>query len=163
MPSAHQNWQSLGINGLYGTNTGYGNSLYGGNMPVTRDSLDAARLGQTRVPSAEYPDGYLGTMRTRREDRTLDSLKNRANQRSYQRGVHKGERIDPSDYFYPEGLDPMRGLRAEAAGRRQAPLMTLAPAPHLVNDGKADVRANEPAEVNAARRTQLTHLSPTWK
>lgn len=163
MPSAHQNVQSLGIGGLYGTNTGYGNSLYGGNVPVARDTLDAMRLGQGRVPSAEYPDGYLAATRTRREDRTLDSLKNRANQRAYQRGVHKGERIDPGDYFYPEGLDPMRGLRAEAAGRRQAPMMTLAPAPHLVNDGKADIRANEPAEVNAARRTQLTHLSPQWK
>ena len=162
MPGAHQNWQAMGIGGMYGTQTGYGNSLYGGRIAVGRDELDAARMGVARAPSAEYPDGLLGTMRTRRDDRLLDSLKNRANQRAYQRGVHKGERIDPADYFYPEGLDPMRGLRAQAAGRRQAPLTTLAPAPHLVNDGKANIVANEPAEVNVARRTQLSHLSPVW-
>ena len=163
MPSAHANWSSMGIGGLYGTTTGYGDSLYGGKKPVARDELDALRLGQGRVPSAGYPDGYLGNVRSRREDRVLDSLKNRANQRAYQRGVHKGERIDPSDYFYPEGLDPMRGLRAEAAGVRQAPHMELAPAPHLVNDGKANTQSNDPVEINAARRTQLTHLTPGWK
>lgn len=76
-----------------------------------RDPVDAARtmMGQ-RVPSAEYPDGYLGTINSRREDRLLNSLKRNLNQRAYQRGVHKGERVDPGDYFWPDEFNPDSGL-----------------------------------------------------
>lgn len=168
MPSAHNNWQSLGADGLWGGATAYG----GGGTPVTRDSLDAARLGVGRVPQAEYPDGYLGTLRSRRSDRTglpastsdsvLDSLKNRLTQRSYQRGVHKGERIDPSDYYYPKGLDPQRGLRNEAAGKRTAPMMQYAPPPHLVNDGKADPPQTILGQIDPKRQAQMTRLLPSW-
>lgn len=62
-------------------------------MSGARDILDARRLMDTgHVPSAEYPDGYLGTIGagTRRQDRLLNNIGNRATQRSYQRGVHKG-------------------------------------------------------------------------
>lgn len=81
-----------------------------------RDPVDAARcmMGQ-RVPSAEYPDGYLGTINTRRSDRLLDSLKNNLNQRAYQRGVHKGERIEPHDYFWPDEFSADSGLARQAA------------------------------------------------
>lgn len=162
MPVAHQNWQSLGAGGLYGGATSYGGGGSAGAVPVSRDSLDALRMGVGRIPSAEYPDGYLGTMRTRREDRVLDSLKNRQNQRSYQRGVHKGERIDPSDYFYPEGLDPQRGLRNQAKGLRTAPLMQLIPHPHLVNDGKVDMPNNVPGQIDPRRVMQFKNLKPAW-
>jgi hypothetical protein len=162
MPAAHQNWQSLGAGGLYGGNTAYGPTGSAG-VPVSRDQMDLLRLGQGRTPEAEYPDGYLGTIRSRRDDRLLDSLKNRQNQRSYQRGVHKGERVDPSDYFFPEGLDPQRGLRNQARGKKTGPLMELAPAPHLVNDGKADVVGNQYAEVNPVRVAQLSSLRPAWR
>lgn len=168
MPSAHNNWQSLGAGGMWGGATAYG----GGGTPVTRGSLDAARLGVGRVPEAEYPDGYLGTLRSRRSDRTglpasvsdtvLDSLKNRLTQRSYQRGVHKGERIDPSDYYYPKGLDPQRGLRNQARGKRTAPMMQYAPAPHLVNDGKSDPPQTIPGTIDPKRAGQLARLRPTW-
>lgn len=151
-----QNVQALGAGGLYGA------YAQGGSAAVTRDSLDAARIGQGRTPSATYPDGYLGTIRSRRDDRLLDSLKNRENQRSYQRGVHKGERIDPGDYYWPQGMDPQRGLVAQARGVRQAPLMNLAPAPRLVNDGKADIVASVPGEINPVRSAQLGHLRPRW-
>jgi hypothetical protein len=120
-------------------------------------------MGVGRTPEAEYPDGYLGNVKSRREDRLLDSLKNRLTQRSYQRGVHKGERIDPSDYFYPAGLDPQRGLRAQARGQRQAPAFNLAVAPHLVNDGKVDMTTNIPTEVNQRRREQMSRLMPMWR
>jgi hypothetical protein len=163
VPAAHQNIQSLGAGGLYGSQTGTGGGGFGSNQPVTRDTLDAARMGVGRVPSAEYPDGYLGTIRTRREDRVLDSLKNRSNQRAYQRGVHKGERIDPSDYFYPSGLAPDRGLVAISQGVRQAPLLGLAPAPHLVNDGKADMPNNVPGQIDPRRSQQLARMRPAWK
>lgn len=169
MPSAHNNWQSLGAGGMWGGATAYG----GGGTPVTHDSLDAARLGVGKVPQAEYPDGYLGTLRSRRSDRTglpasvsdtvLDSLKNRLTQRSYQRGVHKGERIDPSDYYYPQGFDPQAGLRRQAqSGLRFAPLMQFAPPTHLVNDGKSDPPQTIPGQMDPKRLGQFARLRPSW-
>lgn len=156
----HQNWQSLG-SGSWGGNTAYG----AGGTPVARDSLDAARLGSAvgRVPSAEYPDGYLGTINARRSDRLLNSLKNRENQKSYQRGVHKGERIDPGDYLWPDELQPDRAIRNEMKGLKTGPLMEVVSAPHLVNDGKANTIANEPAVINQVRASQLRNLVPTWR
>lgn len=162
MPLPHQNWQSLGLSGLYGQYTG--GSGGGATGPVTRDRLDAMRMGVGRVPSAEYPDGYLGTIRSRRDDRVLDSIVGRENQKAYQRGVHKGERIDMGDYFWPQGLDPERGLRNQVRGVRTAPAMGLAPAPHLVNDGKAGphVIADQLAEINPVRQAQMSYLMPSW-
>jgi hypothetical protein len=175
MPSTHQNVQSLGAGGLSGTYTNYG----GGGVPVARSELDFMRLGVGRQPSAEYPDGYLGTIRTRRDDRgrpssssdkMLDSLKQRTNQRSYQRGVHRGERIEPSDYYYPQGLGPDRGIkRQQAAARkgvpvaRNVPQMTLAPAPHLVNDGKSNMVSTSPAVIDQRRVDQFARMRPVWK
>lgn len=101
-----------------------------------RDPLDAQRAQQgARIPGADYPDGYLGTIQSRREDRLLDQLSSRSAQRSSERGVHKGERISPADYLDPPELSFFRGLQRQAAGvrqpdgttqcRRQAPLGTL--------------------------------------
>lgn len=165
MPAAHQNWQSLGAGGLQGTYTASG----GTGSVVGRDSLDNLRIGQGRTPSAEYPDGYLGTIRSRQDDRLLDSIKNRENQRSYQRGVHRGERVDPAEYFWPRGLDPERGLRNQFRGARTTPAMALAPAPHLVNDGKAMQQSpaysqvDQLAEIDPVRASQLSSLRPTWR
>ena len=175
MPGTHQNVQSLGASGLYGTYTNYG----GGGVPVARSELDYLRMGVGREPSAEYPDGYLGTIRSRRDDRgqangtsdrVLDKMKQRVGQRSYQRGVHRGERIDPSDYYYPSGLDRERGLKRQMSAARRgnpvprnAPVSTLAPAPHLVNDGKANTKSNAPYEVNQRRVDQISRLKPAWK
>lgn len=154
----HSAWQALGAGGLYGGNTvGAGSA-----MPVARSELEATRLGTGRVPQAEYPDGYLGSIRSRRDDRLLDSSKNRVNQRSYQRGVHKGERIDPADYRWPLALQPDRGLRNEAKGQKTTFLGELDPAPHLVNDGKANTVADQPYEVNARRREQLSRMMPNY-
>ena len=72
---------------MYDTATTYG----GGGVPIARSELDFLRMGVGREPSAEYPDGYLGTIRTRRDDRgrpnstsegVLDSLKIRLGQKS---------------------------------------------------------------------------------
>jgi len=141
--------------------------------------LDSLRLGVGRTPSAEYPDGYLGTIRSRRDDRgnntdtVLDSLKSRQNQRGYQRGVHKGERIDPGQYMWPENLKPDRRLKIGAKivdsdggftmnVRRDAPKQELAPHPHLVNDGKANISSNVPAEFNPRIAQHFAHLKPRW-
>lgn len=155
MPQSHQNWQYLGASGYQGAYTTTGG---GGTPVVPRSQMDFLRLGVGRTPEAEYPDGYLGTIRSRRDDRgkptdtILDSLKNRSAQRSYQRGVHKGSVIDPADYFLPPELAADRGLKMQARAKkvgntlmvaRQAPDQHLADAPALVNDGKANIKAFE--------------------
>ena len=179
MPNSHQNTQNLGAGGMYGTYTNYG----GGGTPVARSELDFLRLGVGRVPQAEYPDGYLGTIRTRRDDRgrpngqsenVLDSLKVRIGQRSYQRGVHRGERIDQSDYYYPAGLENTRGIRRQMAAvktdngylvKRNVEDAALFPRPHLPNDGKAGPtgRRDSPMSINKVRVEQMSRMRPQWR
>ena len=159
MPGAHQNYQYLGAGGLYGGNiVGHGTAL-----PSALSELDSQRLGIGRTPQAEYPDGYLGTIRSRRDDRVLDATKSRVNQRSYQRGVHKGERIDQSDYYWPMELQPDRGLRNQRKGLRTTFMETMTPPPKLVNDGKAQIEANEPGRIDLKRKPQLERLMPTYR
>ena len=168
--SPQQNWQSLGAGGVYGYN-----NQGGVGTPVARDTLDQSRIGVGRIPSAEYPDGYLGTIRSRRDDRLLDSIKNRVNQKSYQRGVHKGERIEASMYFWPDAVNMDSGLQRQMKAAlvnvnggmvfkvpRAAPQTQLLPAPHLVNDGKANTQADAPIEVNARRQAMMAYLRPAW-
>ena len=177
MPNSHQNIQNLGAGGMYGTNTTYG----GGGVPVARSELDFLRLGVGRAPQAEYPDGYLGTIRTRRDDRgrpnstsekVLNSLKVRIGQRSYQRGVHRGERIDASDYYYPEGLENYRGIARQMKASKQGNVFmtkryvedaSVAPAPHLPNDGKANMRSTSPMSLDKRRVDQMARMRPGWK
>lgn len=175
MTQSHQNWQYLGASGYVGAYTTTGG---GGTPLVPRSQMDFMRLGVGRTPEAEYPDGYLGTIRSRRDDRgiptdtVLDSLKNRQNQRGYQRGVHRGERVDPAQYLYPAGLEADRGLKLQARAvqegntlivKRQTPSAMLAPAPHLVNDGKANISSNVPIQFNPNVAGQFKHLSPRWQ
>jgi len=155
--SASQNWQSLGGNGFYGYNNQGGSAV-----PSARDALDATRIGVGRVPSAEYPDGYLGTIRSRRDDRLLDSIKSRVNQKAYQRGVHKGERIDPGDYVWPTEWSNQSGISNQFKGRRTTLIALNVRPTHLVNDGKADIPNNVPPTVDARRRQQLGRLRPAW-
>ena len=144
-----------------------------------RDNLDAARARTgVRVPSAEYPDGYLGTIQSRREDRLLDALKNRLNQRSYQRGVHKGERVDPADYLWPPELDPTSAGIARQSQvvinpvddtlnvPRAAPLMTVGEqlqvnGTRIPRGSSALLDARRPP--NAMNPADLRRLGPSWK
>jgi len=180
MSSSHQNWQYLGASGYIGAYTTTGG---GGTPIVPRSQMDFLRIGVGRAPQAEYPDGYLGTIRSRRDDKgkpyaisdtVLDSLKNRQNQRAYQRGVHKGERIDPAQYMWPENLEPDRRLKKKNyrltevdgavvfVGKKNAPKTELAPAPHLVNDGKSNISSNVPAEFNPRINQSFLHMKPRW-
>jgi len=177
MAAPNQNIQSLGANGMYGTYTNYG----GGGVAVARSEMDFLRMGVGREPSAEYPDGYLGTIRSRRDDRgrpnsvseqVLQGLKVRATQRGYQRGVHRGERIDQNDYYLPTNLTADRGIRRQMAAAKKgvptprfSPAFLLAPAPHLPNDGKAGplAKSDSPYQVNQVRQSQLRNMKPGWK
>jgi hypothetical protein len=90
---------------------GYGTSATGAVQ--FRDPLDARRSAQGQLGQAEYPDGYLGNIINRRQDRLLQAIKTRQTSASYQRGVHRGSKLDPSAYLW-EGLDPGAGLRRES-------------------------------------------------
>lgn len=131
--------------------------------PVWRDQMDARRSMWRRTPDAEYPDGYLGTIQSRRRDRLIEAIGKQMNRKVYDRGVHKGERIDQSDYFWPGDQDPMRGLYAQAEGRRQAPIQTV-PERMIVNDGKGlPFDGSALVVLDPRRRDQLKRLSPRWK
>lgn len=131
--------------------------------PFFRDDMDFQRSMYRRVPQAEYPDGYLGTIRTRRDDRLLKDVQRRLNQRSYQRGVHKGERIDPGDYFWPPEFNPSSGLEAEAQGRRFAPVEALYPRAAVTERQMVPRGSQSLIEVSPERQEQLRRLAPSWR
>ena len=139
----------------------------GGIGPYFRDSLDARRSMYNQTPEAAYPDGYLGTINTRRGDRLLDSLKNRANQRSYVRGVHKGERIDPADYMWPAALQPTEGIMRQETEAMPVDTMVLnpryAPKQELVPQWSPRQQSLWGADPGIGRTTQLRKLAPPWR
>lgn len=164
--NATQNWQSLGAGGVYGS-FNYG----GGGTPAARSDIDSQRMGTGRVPQAEYPDGYLGSIRSRRDDKgkpystsevVLNSLQARVNQKSYQRGVHKGERIDPGDYAWPDNWNEQTGISNQFKGRKTTAIGITTRPTHLVNDGKADIPNTVPTVINTRRREQFSRLRPQW-
>ena len=93
----------------------------------------------------------------------LDSLKARVNQRSYQRGTHAGERIDPGDYLFPDELNPLSGIeRQMTTGLRAAPLLEFF-APQPTVEGKLAPRgATSILTMDAHRSAQLGMLKPTF-
>lgn len=92
-----------------------------GPAPQGHDYMDNLRMYWRRTPEATYPDGYLGTVPSRRGDRLMDGLKSRATNRPTTRGVHKGERIDARDYRWPDEFNLWTGLQYEAAGMKFSP------------------------------------------
>jgi hypothetical protein len=88
-----------------------------GPVPRGHDYLDNLRMNWRRTPEAEYPDGYLGTLNTRRGDRLMDGLKSRMNNRPYTRGIHKGERIDARDYAWPEEFNLNTALALQSTAK----------------------------------------------
>ena len=102
----------------------------------------------------------------------LNALKVRVGQRSYQRGVHRGERVDVQDYYYPEGLEATRGIARQFRGVRDGNVIRVArnvenamaaPAPHLPNDGKANMRSTSPMALDKRRVDQMARMRPAWK
>ena len=94
------------------------NGAGGGTPPDTgavqgRDYLDNARMhpNADRNGGAEYPAGYLGTITGRGVDRLGSGVLGRLDDRSYQRGIHKGTKMDAQQYFWPEEFTPDRGVR----------------------------------------------------
>lgn len=140
-----------------------------------RNMLDMTRAAANpaRMPQAEYPDGYLGNVNSRRGDRLLKDVQSRLTQRSYQRGVHKGERIDPIDYRWRDGVSPTAGLEAQARGERFTQKGT--PEEQINHMGKNhaltpeqysqvvnQVGLTDPHGMTPMRQAALSRLRPTW-
>lgn len=140
-----------------------------------RDLLDARRSAAApRTPNAEYPDGYLGNINSRRQDRLLSAVQSRLTSRSYQRGVHKGEKIEGGDYFWPPEFNNMSGLEAQARGQKWGPVGST-PAEQINHMGKnhllspaemgrtaAQYNVHEVIPTDPVRQSKLKRLAPTW-
>lgn len=151
-----------------------------GPQPFFHDPLDAARAMHRRTPDAQYPDGYVGTVQTRRQDRLREGLRERSDNKPYSRGVHKGERLDGRDYFWPAEMQPTDGLLAQSLGKRYVPpgiLMEAGMAP--MKQGAKVPMTGDLARVgikgtpgrtgtvewdqhNPDRAAQLRHMAPPW-
>lgn len=149
----------------------------GGFLRVgVRSILDARRmmLG-ARAPQAQYPDGYLGTIIDRRQDRLMTAVQGRVTQRQYQRGVHKGEHIDLTDYYWTSHVNLNAGLDAQAKGKKWNP--TCDPTPQLTRIAGTSNNSSmwpspipqfppgpsSPGTVNPKRAAQLGRLRPNWR
>lgn len=138
-----------------------------GPAPVFRSSKDELISGFRSQPDTVYPDGYLGTMSSnRRQDKILGSL-SRTNARQYSRGVHKGERINPGDYIWPEAFNPLTGILLESQGKKFAP--PGAEPVRLTNDGKVGPRGiptpdiSQATQINPERRSYFKSIMPAWR
>jgi hypothetical protein len=156
------------------TNWGGGYDPYGGESqpllgptPLFRDEKDRRLAAFGASPDTMHPDGYLGTITNRRQDKLLNTL-HRKNHRSYSRGVHKGERINPGDYVWPEEFTMWTGIQLQSEGKKYAP--PGAEPVRLTNDGKAGPRGvprglDRPQQeiIDQNRRSMLRTLLPTWR
>jgi hypothetical protein len=121
----------------------------------------------------------LGTLNTRRQDRLLDGLKQREQQKPYSRGIHKGERRDPDDYLWPPEFNLWSALEAEAQGMRfVSPGIGMEVGMQLTNDGKPNgvnqptirglparngiIHWNEPEAASPERVAELRRMAPPW-
>ena len=116
MPASNNNWQ---VNGPFAETAGA--NVYGGggdpvNPAAAAARLDKLRMGANRIGDAEYPDGYLGAVQSRRGGRSAaqDQLRTRLQDRAYQRGVHKDTKMSPDAYHWPVNFGPDSGLRLQA-------------------------------------------------
>jgi hypothetical protein len=126
-----------------------------------------------RTPEATYPDGYLGTVNSRRGDRLMDGLKARTANRPNTRGIHKGERIDTRDYLWPEEFNLWSGLEQQAEGHRfisPGLIDGLLPDERYPTDRRVGPRGvpigqryvNTTPPVSPDRATVLRTMAPEW-
>ncbi|MFD4858477.1 hypothetical protein [Streptomyces atratus] len=135
----------------------------GGGFPVVgaRSALDMRRMMQTGfTPDADYPDGYLGTGTGRHQDKLLQSYgSNVRYDRPYDRGVHKGDKVDRGDYDWPSWLTPMSGIERQArTQQRYAPRGRPADAPSIPGSN-ANPHNSGPQQSTA----DVAKFAPTWR
>lgn len=139
-----------------------------GPSPTFRNAKDQRLAAWGASPDVQYPDGYLGTMSSNRRSDKLVNAVMRTNTRPYSRGVHKGERINPGDYIWPDEFNLYTGLQLESKGKKFAP--PGAEPVRLTNDGKTGPRGiprglSRPQQevIDMQRRSMLKTLAPPWK
>lgn len=129
-----------------GATTGGGG--YGTDAVSYRNPLDARRsmAGQ----ESAYPDGYLGTIVDRQQDKLLAKVQERLNERSYQRGVHVGSKVGQGQYYWSRQFNPESGLERQAHAAQVGNVMVTAkfapaldPAERLAHMGKAGITSPE--------------------
>jgi hypothetical protein len=160
--ASFSNWQQQGQ--YPGGDAPFNQANLNGPPPFFRDQLDYQRSGWRRTPEAQYPDGYLQTIHTRRDDRLLDGLKQRQAQGPKVRGIHKGDQMDARDYYWQPDFNPDSGLINQAAGMETPDGIVVQryASPGMVNDPMA-------AEFMSSRRTNLMArqgggqgMTPPW-
>jgi hypothetical protein len=171
-------WQFLNPMGVPQPGTPVQSGGGGSENPLAgyRDMLDARRSGaKPFTPNAEYPDGYLGQVNSRREDRLLQAVSSRLTQRNYQRGVHKGDKIGGKDYFWPPEFGPMSGLEAQARGEKWGPVGSTAAeqinhmgknhmlTPSQMGEVAAQHNVKEILPVDPVRQQKMSAMLPTWR
>lgn len=150
------NWSYNSPVGQQGSTTVGG----GGGLPLAgfRSILDAKIAAATgKTPEAQYPDGYLGSVIDRRGDKLLQTVRNNA--RSYTRGVHKGSKIAPTDYFWPDDFNPMITLNNRVAGNTERFAAPGNPIERLVHGGKS----MSMAEANQLKQELNIPLDPQMR
>ena len=139
-----------------------------GPAPNFRSPRDYLLSGYRTGVETQFPDGYLGpTEGNRRADKILGHIE-RMNLRQYSRGVHKGERINPTDYIWPDEFNKFTGIAMMDAGLKYAP-PGMEPQ-RLTNDGKIGAREAMQREqpgadksINPERSSRLRHLMPKYR
>lgn len=116
------------------------------NPASYRDERDA-RMQGAAAPLTEFPDENLGAVRS--------------NIRSYTRGIHMGERLNPSMYLWPEEFGPDTGIKMEKKGLQwtaadEAVPSGIAPGPNSIPGEGIN-------EIDPSRQPFLTGLLPTWR
>lgn len=146
MPAGQNWWQTSNIGP--GSNYGYGGTP-GAGSPY-KSPLDARRSGAGPSQN-DYPDGYLGSIIDRRQDKLMGKVSGRLTDKNYQRGTHVGDKIDSNEYLWPDAgtVRPEAGIENQMRSRinpdngftYDAPRQTQAgtPTERLAHLGKASI------------------------
>lgn len=133
-----------------------------------------------------WPDGYLGTITDRHQDKLMQAVQKRLQERSYQRGVHVGSRVGQDSYYWGNDFNPQSRLLVQSQAVRNGNTLDVVrnrpsgdPIEYLAHMGKWD--ATNPDQQNAAarkygvdpgaspvvlqdptRRARMARQLPTW-
>lgn len=149
-----------------------GGGGYGTDSLTARDPLDAKRIAAGFAPGASYPDGYLSTSRTDRQEGKLAIDANRLGPGSYQRGVHKGDKVGNDAYFWDDNMNPDMGLQRQARsvpvnqeGATVLQSQRFAPTgdvpTHLVAGGRLQ-NPGAPESIDPVRAARMKPMLPPW-
>jgi hypothetical protein len=126
---------------------------------------------------SQYPDGYLGTIVDRQQDKLLAKVQSRLGDRNYQRGVHVGSKIGQGQYMWSPEFNPEIGLERQARAVQDGNVIVTArfapagdPTERLAHLGKT-AGMSSPEAMGLARqygvptgqpRSQLATMLPPW-